>query len=333
MKNVLVLGSNGHLGYNLTKELVAKGYHVKAGVRDINDESKTEHLKSLGVEIVEADLLKKHQLIEAMKDVDAVFQLAAVFNVTSKNPEQEVLEPTVQGAKNVVEACAQAQVGKLIFTSSIVAVGTVKEGDKPLTEESWNERAIEPYAIAKREAEKHAWELAKRYGVNMVAVLPATMIGPGFYRHTPSTLSFELLLKGKIPFALPITMDFVDVRDVARAHILAYENKNAKGRYICSGEPLSFKELFTKIKKLSPETKVPGNVLPKWMLGLVPTLDWIGHKLEGTPRFSSSELIKEYGARLQLVDNTRIKSDLGWTPTPIDNSIVDTLSWVRQRYV
>ncbi len=333
MKKVLVLGSNGHLGYNLTQELVQKGYQVKAGVRNINDQSKTGHLKDLGVELVEADLLKKHQLISAMEDVDAVFQLAAVFNVTSKNPKDEVLEPTIQGAINVVEACAQAQIKKLIFTSSIAAVGTVAEGDNPLTEQHWNERAIEPYAIAKRESEKQAWDLAQKYGVNMVAVLPATMLGPGFFRHTPSTLSFELLLKGKIPFALPITFDFVDVRDVARAHILALENDKANGRYICSGEPLTFKQLFEKVHSLSPEVKVPKKTLPKTLLGLVPLLDWLGHKLEGTPRFSSSELMKEYGDRHQLVDNSRIKNELGWSPSSIDSSIADTLSWVRQKYI
>lgn len=332
MNKVLVLGSNGHLGYNLTKLLLEKGYQVRAGVRSKNDEEKTRHLRALGAEIVEADLLNRGQLTEAMRGMDGVFQLAAVFNVTSKNPRSEVMEPTVKGAMNVVQAASDMNIKKLVFTSSIVAVGTIKDGEAPLDESSWNNKAIEPYAAAKTIAEQKAWTLAKELKLPMVTVLPATMIGPGFFRHTPSTLSFELLLKGKVPFALPLSFEFVDVRDVAKAHILAYENAQANGRYICSGTQLSLKELFAQVAKVEPGTKVPTREFPSALLGAVPFLDWLGNKLEGTPRFCSRELLKEYGRRVQKVSSNKIKKELGWKPMPIEESIADTVGWVKTRF-
>ncbi len=333
MKKVVILGANGHLGYNLSKLLIEKGYFVRATVRDINNPDKTQHLSDLGVELFEADLMRQTQLEKAMTGMDGVFQLAAVFNVTSKNPEKEVMKPTIEGALNVVRACAKCKIKKLIFTSSIAAVGTVQHGQPSLNEKSWNENAIEPYAKAKTISERKAWALSRELGVDMVSILPSTMIGPGFFRHTPSTLSFELLMKGKIPFALPMTFDFVDVRDVAKAHVLAFESNSAKGRYIASGTPLSFKDLFAKITQIAPEVKVPSKELPTRFLGVVPFLDWLSNKLEGTPRFSSKELIQEYGNREQQVDAGRIKDELGWTPSPIDTAISDTLTWVKAKYI
>lgn len=333
MKSVLILGANGHLGLNLTQLLVEKGYRVRATVRDLRDERKTAHLRKLDAELAEADITNPESLRNAMKNIDGVFHLAAVYDVTPKNPEKDVREPTVSGIQNVLQAAKVAGVKKIVATSSIVAVGTVAPGEEPLTEKNWNDRAIEPYAMAKTEAERLSWDYAKKNGLSLVSILPATMIGPGFYRHTPSTLGFELLLKGQIPFALPMIFDFVDVRDVAVAHLASFENENASGRYIASNVPLSFMELFQKIKKFDPKIKIPDKILPNAMLGLVPFLDWLGHTISKTPRFASRALIREYGMREQRVSNARIKKELRWEPRAIDQSISDTVEWVRAHYM
>ncbi|MHB1626790.1 MAG: NmrA family NAD(P)-binding protein, partial [Bacilli bacterium] len=129
MKKVLVTGANGHLGYNLTRLLVDDGYQVRVSVRDKNNSEKTRHLQNLGVEIVEADIMNVQTLKEAMREVDGVFQVAAVYNLTAKNPERDVKYPIITGGLNVLEAAKEEGVRKVVFTSSIVALGTVASGD------------------------------------------------------------------------------------------------------------------------------------------------------------------------------------------------------------
>jgi len=333
MKKILVTGANGHLGYNLTRLLVDGGYQVRVSVRDKNNSEKTKHLQNLGVEIVEADIMNPQTLKKAMREVDGVFQVAAVYNLTAKNPERDVKYPIITGGLNVLEAAKEEGVRKVVFTSSIVALGTVASGDLPLTEESWNDRAIEPYAQAKTEAEKRAWEFAAKNQLNMVAILPSAMTGPGFYRHTPSTVGFERLLRGQVPFILPLTLEFVDVRDVARAHILAYENDRASGRYIASHSSLSMADLYKMIQEIDPEIKIPSRTLPQGLLTMVPLLDWLGNKLTNMPRFATREFIKEYGYREQSVSNSRAKTELGWELIPLQESIRDTVAWVKATFI
>jgi dihydroflavonol-4-reductase len=333
MKKVLVTGANGHLGYNLTRLLVDDGYQVRVSVRDKNNSEKTRHLQNLGVEIVEADIMNPQSLKKAMCEMDGVFQVAAVYNLTAKNPERNVKYPIITGGLNVIEAAKEEGVRKVVFTSSIVALGTVAPGDLPLTEERWNDQAIEPYAQAKTEVEKRAWEFATKNQLNMVAILPSAMTGPGFYRHTPSTIGFEQLLRGQVPFILPLTLEFVDVRDVARAHILAYENDRASGRYIASCSSLSMADLYKMIQEIDPEIKIPSRTLPRGLLKIVPLLDWLGNKLIKTPRFATREFIKEYGYREQSVSNRRAKTELGWKPIPLQESIRDTVAWVKETFI
>ncbi len=210
---------------------------------------------------------------------------------------------------------------------------SVAAGEAPLTEKDWNDRAIEPYARAKMEAERQAWDFARETGLNLVTVLPGSIIGPGFHRHTPTTIAFELLLRGKVPVVLPLAFTFVDVRDVARAHLLAYENPAASGRYIVSDRSCSMAELFAMVAEVDPTVPVPKARLSERLLPLVPVLDWLGNRLAGTPRFASRAMIREYGRRLQLVSSDRIRAELGWKPMDLKASIRDTLEWTRSRFI
>ncbi len=333
MKKVLVTGANGHLGYNIVRILAENGYQVRASVRDVNDAERTKHLQLPGVEIVQADIMKPETLAAAMRGMEGLFHVAAVYSLTSKDPEKEVKEPIITGSENVLQAAKRFGIKKIIYTSSVAAVGTVAQGEAPLTEKQWNERAIEPYAQAKIESERRAWEFVRKHGLEMVAILPSSIIGPGFHRHTPTTLAFELLLRGQIPIAVPLTFSFVDVRDVAQAHILAYENPKASGRYIAADYTCSMSELFALIHEINPQIKIPTRVLSSSLLWIVPALDWVGNKLAGTPRFASRAMILEYGHRQQLVSSQRIRTELGWKPISFKQSVSDTVQWTKSRFI
>lgn len=334
MKKVLVTGANGHLGYNLTRLLVERDYDVRVSVRNSKDARKTGHLRKLGVEIVEADVMNAPSLRTAMVGMDGVFQVAAVYDITAKHPEKDVQEPSIVGGMNVLKAAHDAGIKKIIFTSSTTAAGNDTNGGKPLTESDWNDGAVEPYAQGKMLAEKKVWEFARTNGINMVSILPSAMIGPGFYRHTPTTQSFEQLLLGKIPFALPLSFSFVDVRDSAKAHLLAYENDHAAGRYIVSSHFCSLMELFKAIKQAAPEIKIPTSTLSSSMLPMVPLLDWISNKLAKTPRFATAKFIEEYANKRAIFSSRKIETELNWSADyKFSTSVADTVHWVKSVFL
>lgn len=334
MKKVLVTGANGHLGYNVTRLLLEHGYAVRASVRNSRDAARTGHLAPLGVEIVEADVLLPNTLVSAMDGVDGVFHVAAVYDITARNPEKNVREPNVTGTLNVLRAAKSAGVRRLVLTSSTTAVGNDARDGEALTEEQWNESAVEPYARSKVEAERLAWQFSRDNGIDIVTILPAAMLGPGFFRHTPTTQSFEQLLLGKIPFVLPLSFSFVDVRDVARAHIAAYENEAVSGRYIVSDRFCSLKELFETVHRLYPRVKLPSKEFPAAMLRVVPFLDWMSNVIAKTPRFATAEFVKEYACHRPVFSSARTRKELGWRPqVSFEQSVRDTVEWINRTFL
>ena len=221
MKHVLVTGANGHVGGALVHLLAEQGYRVRASVRNPGAEEKTRNLRDWGAEVVEADLMRPETLTRALQGMDGLFQVAAVYATVARDPQREIIDPSIIGGLNVLRAAHGAGVKKVVFTSSVAAVGSHAPPEQPLTEADWNDRAVAPYFIAKTRAERSAWEFAQTQGLKLVVINPCAVIGPGFYRHTPSTQYLEELLRGRLPMVLPLGFSFVDVRDVARVRLAA----------------------------------------------------------------------------------------------------------------
>ncbi|TGK05172.1 NAD-dependent epimerase/dehydratase family protein [Leptospira langatensis] len=328
MKKVLVTGANGHLGYSLVKLLKERGYDVTAAVRNANDSGKTKQLQKLGVKLVSAELSDRESLRKALAGQDGLFQVAAAFNLTAKDPQKEVLEPNIQGTRNVMEEAHNAGIKKIVYTSSIAAVGTIAEGEAPLNESSWNDSAKEPYAISKTLSEKLAWELAEQLGLNLVTILPGTIVGPQFAQPTSSLKLIQDILKGQLPFAPKMTFSYVDVRDVAMAHLQAYENPQAKGRYIATGETLSVSQVCKLVKEIHPKAKTTGKELPSFVVRAMPYLDAIKHALTGLDRQINSAIVQDYLQRRQEYNSDRLTKEFQWKPMPIKKSLQETVDWM-----
>jgi len=250
----------------------------------------------------------------------------------ARDPEAEIIRPTVDGMGNVLEAAACARVRRVVVTSSIAAVGVDGSEQRPLTEADWNETPATPYAIAKTKAERLAWSIAERKGLDVVAVIPSTIIGPGFHRHTPITTFFDLVVNGWLPFALPAETSYVDVRDLADAQISAYETPSARGRYIASGPCYSLRELAGLIAKAAPGVKVPRVVLPIRLLPPLIAADWLANKVLKTPRQLTSEVFEEFAGKRTVCSAARAESELGWRARRTAESVADTVDWLRTRF-
>jgi dihydroflavonol-4-reductase len=330
---VVVTGANGHLGTNIVSALLARGYQVRATVRDITNKEKTKSLESMGVEIVEADLLDKNSLIRAFKGQDGVFQLAAGFKMHTGNPELDIRRPAIEGTLNVIEAASECNIEKMVYTSSVAAIGSSINGQKK-NEENWNDDAAEFYAKSKTDAERILWKKSDELNLNVVSILPGMIIGPNFNRHTPSTYIFEKILEEKVPMILPIEFSLVDVRDVAIAHIDAFENETCDGRYITAGEPLTMQQIIDIIAKVRPDLKLPKNLVPAFLYPFLPFLDKMEALFTGSMRTITKGVVKEYlNGSAQDFDTTKIKNELGWQPRSIEQSIADTLAWVENNKI
>ena len=328
-KNVLVTGANGHVGYSLVELLLERGYNVRASVRNKDDDNLTQHLEKLDVEIVQADLMEIDTLESAMKNMDGLFQVAAVYKTWAENPEKEIIEPSIVGGINALKAAKKMGVEKVIFTSSTAAIGKEALDGGALTEEDWNDGSDQPYAYAKTEAEKRAWKYAEENQMKLVVINPTAVIGPNFYRHTPTTMMFHNVMSGKFPLIPPVIFGYVDVRDVARGHVLAYENKEADGRHILSTGCLSAKKLISIIKTIKPETSMPKREAPLWLMKIAAYVEvgksWFGYK----PMFTPS-IVREYMGKKTEYDSKKAREELGWAPMELEKSIKDTLEWIER---
>jgi dihydroflavonol-4-reductase len=330
----LVTGANGHLGFNLTRALVERGYRVRASVRSLTDEDKTAAIKQIqNVEVVEANLDRPDQLRTAMEEIDVLFHVAAVFAYFPERGEDDMLRASIQGAENALRAAADARVRKVVLTSSAVTIPLTKPGEPPSTENDWNTDLRVPYVRAKTMGEKRAWEVAHDLHLDLVTVLPGAIAGPGFQRNTPSIDVLQGIMAGTMRWGAPKSnFPYVDVRDVVSAHILAAE-KNVSGRFIaCNDVFPTFRELTGVMHEIDPRTPRARFLLPDFMMLLGPTIDRLSHRYLGTPRVLTPELIACLRGRVWNCSNARLKQKMGWSQSiPLRQSLADTMILLRTR--
>lgn len=225
-KLCLVTGANGHLGNTLVRTLLARGEQVRAGVRDTANHTA---FAGLNCELVYTELQNKDSLRKALEGVEILYQVAAVFRHWARDPQTEIIAPNVNGTRNIMQAAAEAGVKKVVYVSSIAAIG---HNGHALNETSWNDERDNAYYRSKILAEQVAWEVAQELHINMVAVLPSAMIGPNA-QHLTDTMAFlDDIARKRVPLNPGFYFNFVDVRDVAEGLVQAAEKGRRGERYI-----------------------------------------------------------------------------------------------------
>ncbi|KAI3991940.1 hypothetical protein MKX01_012885 [Papaver californicum] len=250
-ERVCVTGAGGFLASWVVKFLLSKGYIVHSTVRDPSAEN-CAHLKNLenATENLHLFLLDYNSLYAAIAGCRGVLHVASpVPSAPVTNPKVELFEPALNGTCNVLKACTEAKVKRVVVVSSI---GALSRSDKEYckTIEDW-------YCISKTVAESEAWEYAKKNGLDFVTVCPSLIIGPMLQSTmNASSLFLIKLLKDGVN----TDQRMVDVRDVARAILLSYEKPEAEGRYICSAYMAKTRDLVDKLKTMYPKYKCPKRI-------------------------------------------------------------------------
>lgn len=272
---VCVTGANGFCASWLVMRLLERGYKVRATVRDPDNVAKTSHLRALPgaserLEIVKGDLMQEADFIAAVKGCEGVFHVATPIMFETNDPETEVIKPAVQGTLNVLNACVQSpSIRRVVFTSSVGAIGERGNEvplDSTLDESSWTSvefcrKAKVPlwsYLVSKTLAEQAAFEFAKQNGIDLVSINPSLIVGAFLTPEIASSVQAALALVTGDSNVFPFLrrQSYVDVDDVAMAHIFVYENPAAQGRYICSAKDAFIDEVAEILRRRHPELPV-----------------------------------------------------------------------------
>ncbi|EOY32713.1 Cinnamyl alcohol dehydrogenase, 82967-79323, putative isoform 4 [Theobroma cacao] len=270
-KTVCVTGASGYIASCLVKLLLLRGYTVKASVRDPNDPRKTQHLLALeGAEgrlkLFKATLLEEDSYDAVVEGCEGVFHTASPFYHDVTDPQAELLDPAVKGTLNVLNSCAKtSSVKRVVLTSSMAAVAYNGKPRTPdvVVDETW---FTDPdyckglklwYVVSKTMAEDAAWKFAKEKGIDMVAINPAMVIGP-LLQPTLNTSAAAVLslIKGAETFP-NATFGWVNVKDVANAHIQAFEIPSASGRYCLVERVAHYSEIVKVLQELYPSFQLP----------------------------------------------------------------------------
>ncbi|KAG4920800.1 hypothetical protein AAZX31_18G087300 [Glycine max] len=270
-KVVCVTGASGYIASWIVKFLLLRGYTVKATVRDTSDPKKTNHLIGLDgakerLHLYEANLLEEGSFNSVVQGCHAVFHTASPFYHNVKDPQAELLDPALKGTLNVLKSCVNLPtLERVVLTSSVAAVAN---NGKPLTpyvvvDETWFSdpdlcrEAKRWYTLSKTLAEDAAWKFVKENNIDMVTINPAMVIGPLLQPVlNTSAASILNIINGAETFP-NASYGWVNVKDVANAHILAYENASANGRYCLVERVAHYSEIVKVLPDLYPTLQLP----------------------------------------------------------------------------
>lgn len=264
-KVVCVTGAGGFIASWLVKLLLEKGYTVRGTVRN-PDDPKNFHLRELEganerLILCKADLNDYQSLVEAINGCDGVFHTASPV---TDDPEQMVV-PAVNGAKNVITAAANAEVRRVVLTSSIGAIymDPNRDPEKVVDETCWSDLEFckntkNWYCYGKVVSEQAACDLAKELCVDLVVINPVLVLGPLLQPSlNASVLHIMKYLTGSAKTYANSIQAYVHVKDVALAHILLFETHSASGRYLCAESILHRGEVVEILIKFFPEYPIP----------------------------------------------------------------------------
>lgn len=319
--DILVTGGTGFVGANLVRALLADGHSVRVLARPQSDR---RALAGCPVEVVPGDLLDRNSLGRAVTGCRVVFHVAADYRLWTRTPSA-LYRANVDGTRNVLEACARAEVERVVYTSTVGALGIPEDGRPGAeTTPARLEEMVGPYKRSKFLAERVAEEYAAR-GVPVVIVNPSAPVGPWDVKPTPTGQMIVDFLRGRMVATLDTGLNLVHVRDVARGHILAAEKGRIGEKYILGHQNCSLAEIFALLARITglpaPRHRVPYAVA--WLGALV--MEAVA-RLTGTPPRASLTAVRMAKKRMYFSPEKAVR-ELGLPQTPVEQALRDAVAW------
>src|SRR3954447_4047931 len=328
MPTVLVTGGSGFLGAHCIVGLLESGQTVRTTVRDLKREPEVREAvgaqtDTSNLSFAVAELGSDDGWAEAVAGADYVLHVASPFPPAQPKDPDELIVPARDGALRVIKAALDADVKRIVLTSSVAAVRHGRDwthGAEPYTEADWtngSDTRWTPYVRSKTIAEQAAWEHVRAAGAEdrLAVVNPGAIIGPVLSEDRSYSIQAVERLLGGLPAVPRLGFTFVDVRDVADLHIRAMTSESAGGeRFIAADRFLWMQEVSQILRDRLGEAarRAPTRIAPNVMMRVMAVFD---------PAVRSVISDLREAARLS---SAKARETLGWSPRPVADSIADT---------
>ena len=328
MEKVLVTGATGYIGLHCIHQLLNQGYAVNGSVRspERKDEivnalqghnTSTEHLN-----LFTLNLTEDTGWDEAMEGCDFLLHVASPISL-ERTDEDYFVQPAIDGVKRALSFAKKYNIKKVVLTSSVAAIFDSLEKKDVYDESDWSDTDnphISAYSKSKTLAERAAWEFWKTEGhpFDLAVINPALVVGASISGDIgESNKAIQMVASGKMPVAVPLMFGYVDVRDVAAAHILAMQNPASNGeRFALVEKDLWYKDV-AKILKENGFDKAPTIGIPVWLAKILANFN------------KELKLTLPYLGRKRSIKNTKAREKLGWNPRPAEESIIDIANQMK----
>lgn len=320
MRPVLVTGASGFLGWHVARLAAESGLPVRAMTRGRNP------VPELDVEVVIGDLTDPASLERAVDGCGVVYHVAADYRLWSPNPA-ELYQSNVEGTRRLLQAALRAGVERVVYTSTVGCIGLVEGG---LGDETTLVSLAEMsghYKRSKYLAEKVTLEFAAK-GLPVVIVNPTAPVGDHDFKPTPTGQTIVDFLRRKMPAYLDTGLNIVDVRDVARGHLLACEKGRIGERYILGGENLTLKQIFAELSRHSgvpaPSVRIPYGVA--WTAAAI---GGVISKWTGAPPRAPMEGVR-MAKKKMWVTHAKAENELGYSPGSAADALRNAVAWFHE---
>ncbi|MFT6398080.1 MAG: dihydroflavonol-4-reductase [Bradymonadia bacterium] len=316
---VLVTGGSGFLGEAVVRCLLSAGHHATVF-------SRTEPL--VGSAWFAGSVEERRTLFQAAEGHDAIVHLAGRVTFTRREGYRPLRELHVQGTVNAVEAARSAGIRRVVFASTSGVVGVhrsravVADDSSPhaaRTVRAW------PYYLTKIEAERAAFDRGAALDLEVIAMRPSLMLGPGDRRYASTGVVRDFLTRS-VPIVPTGGLACVDVRDAAAAFVSALEHANPARSYLLGAENLSFEELFGRLEQISgvkaPRLKIPSSLVIAATRAVSPLT---------ASRDTLDPVVAEMSRHYWFIDSVAARQDLGFSPRQLNETLSETIDWIRQQ--
>ena len=325
-KKVAVTGASGHIGANLVRELIHRGYRVVTLIRQTSSA-----LEGLDVVKVDGDILDIQSLRKAFRDVEQVYHLAAYISIQGGDNEKLELI-NVEGTRNVMAACESEGFSTLVYFSTIHAL-KLEPLDQPVSEDNplLGERTGHggDYDYSKARAERLVRNNScKTLGTRII--YPTAVLGPNDFNQSLFGQAIVKMARGRLPALVSGGFDWVDVRDVAWGAVEAAEMGADGARYILSGHYLSMSEVAAEIAELTG-IAAPRFTCPVWLAALFAPFMSVWARLSGQAPLYTRDSIAILSTN-KVMSHARATRELSYQPRSFRDSMTDAVSfYIKQK--
>lgn len=322
--STLVTGATGFIGANVVRALLDAGTAVRVLVRHSSD---TRNLTGLPVEMAYGDVRDIDSLRSALRGCHTLYHVAAHYSLWTPHPE-DMYATNVQGTRNLLQVALELEIQKVVYTSSVATIGLPDDGSPgDETRQLAAAHAIGHYKRSKILAEQAALAFCQQ-GLPLVVVNPAAPIGPWDIKPTPTGKIIVDFLRRQMPAYVDTGLNIIDVRDVARGHLLAAQHGKVGERYIlgCRNMPLC------EILLLAAEAS--GLPAPRWQVPYALALA-AGYACEGLARLiGKPPMVPLAGVRMarrpMYFTAQKAVRELGLPQSPVDEAMRQAVRWFRE---